>query len=617
MSTTSPGTHETEATGYPTPALSVARRFQDRVAATPDKEAFRYPSGTGWPSVTWTEVDAVVRTMAAGLLALGLEPEDRVAVLSTTRIEWIYADLAIMCAGGATTGVYPSTVPEDVGYIMADSGSRIAFAEDDVQIEKLRDQRDHLPDLIRVVTFAGEADGEWVLSMDDLQALGARHLVDHPTAVDEATAAVGPDQLATILYTSGTTGRPKGVELPHSCWTYVGSAAEAIEILRPDDLQYLWLPLAHSFGKMLVAVQLQIGFATAVDGRVDRIVENMPVVRPTFMAGPPRIFEKVHARIVQTVEQEGGLRAQLFHWAFGVGDRVAQARLSGRTADPLTRAQHLLADRLVLAQIRNRLGGRIRYMLSGSAALSKDIGSWFYAAGLLLLEGYGLTETSAATSVVRPSTPAVGVVGLPLPGTEVRIAEDGEVLVRGPSVMRGYHNLPEMTAEVLSEDGWFATGDLGDFDALGRLRITDRKKDLIKTSGGKYIAPQPIEVMFKAICPLVSQVLVHAERRNYATALIALDPEAVDQWGRAHGLELDYPSLTANPMVLDYVRECVDELNGRLNRWETVKDFRLLDHDLTVEDGEVTPSLKVKRKVIETRYQHILDAMYEAPTPVA
>ncbi|MGN6132622.1 MAG: AMP-dependent synthetase/ligase [Nocardioidaceae bacterium] len=614
--TTSPTVGSTDTGGYPAPAVSLARLFYDRVAASPDLEAFRHPTDAGWTSVTWSEAAETVRTTAAGLLALGIGPEERVAILSTTRIEWIYADLAVMCAGAATTGVYPTTVADDVGYILADSGSRVVFAEDDAQIAKLRAQREHLPDLLRVVTFDGDADGEWVLSLDDLQALGARELAEHPTVVDEAVAAVQPDQLATLIYTSGTTGRPKGVELPHRCWTYVGAAAEATGIVRPDDLQYLWLPLSHSFGKMLEAVQLQIGFATAVDGRVERIVDNLAVVRPTFMAGPPRIFEKVHAKIVQTMEEEGGARYRLFSWAFDVGRQVAQTRLAGRQPGPLLQAQHALADRLVLAKIRERLGGRIRFLISGSAALSRDIGSWFYAAGLLLLEGYALSETSAAVCIVRPEAPAFGVVGLPLPGTEVAIAEDGEILVRGPSVMRGYHNLPEATAEVLSADGWFATGDVGELDEAGRLRITDRKKDLVKTSGGKYIAPQAIEVMFKAICPLASQMLVHADTRRYATALVALDPEALAQWARAHGLpDDDYTGLTRDPLVEGYVRECVAQLNGRLNRWETVKDVRILDHDLSVEADELTPSMKVKRKVIERRYRPLLDSMYDEQRP--
>ncbi len=597
---------------YPTPAVSVARMFYDRVAATPGSEAFRFPSDGGWTSVTWAQMAETVRTTAAGLLALGIRPEERVAVLSTTRIEWLYADLAIMCAGAATTAVYPTTLSEGVAFILADSGSRIVFAEDDTQIAKLREQRDHLPDLHRVVTFDGEADGEWVLSLDDLQALGAKHLVENPTAVDEAVAAVQPEDLATLIYTSGTTGRPKGVELPHRCWTYIGAGAQAFDILSADDLQYLWLPMSHSFAKMLLAVQLQIGFATAVDGRIDKIVENLEVVRPTFMAGPPRIFEKVHSKIVQTVQEEGGARYRLFTWAFGVGDRAGRARLEGRRPSRLLQAEHALADRLVLSKVRSRLGGRIRFLVSGSAALSTDIGTWFYAAGLPIIEGYALTETSAGACIVHPDEPAFGIVGRPLVGTEVKIADDGEILVRGPGVMRGYHNLPEATAEVLSEDGWFATGDVGEIDDAGRVRITDRKKDLIKTSGGKYIAPQPIEVLFKAVCPLASQMLVHANGRNYATALIALDPEALAQWGRAHGLTAtDYASLAGDPAVHGYVEECLDELNGRLNRWETIKDFRILDHDLSIEDDELTPSLKVKRKVIEAKYQSLLDSMYD------
>lgn len=596
---------------YPTPSVSVARMFYDRVAATPQAEAFRFPTETGWASVTWAQTAETVRTMAAGLLALGIQREERVAIASSTRIEWLYADLAIMCAGAATTAVYPSTGGEDVAFILSDSGSRVVFAEDEAQIAKIRAQRDHLTDVIRVITFDGLPDGDWVLSLADLLALGAKQLTDHPTAVDEAVSGAGPEHLATLIYTSGTTGRPKGVELPHRCWTYVGAGAQATGIVTADDLQYLWLPLSHAFGKMLEAVQLQVGFATAVDGRIDKIVENLAVIRPTFMAGPPRIFEKVHAKVVQTAQEEGGIKFKLFTWAFKVGSQVSRARIQGRRPGWAVQAQHALADRLVLSKVRERLGGRIRFLVSGSAALSKDVATWFHAAGLLVLEGYALTETSAAACLVLPEDPGFGMVGPPLVGTEVKIADDGEILVRGPGVMRGYHHLPEATAEVLSAGGWFATGDLGEIDEAGRVRITDRKKDLIKTSGGKYIAPQPIEVMLKAVCPLASQVFVYADRRNYATALIALDPDALAQWGRAHGLTAtDYTALARNPAVRQYLQSCVENLNGRLNRWETVKDFRILDQDMSVEQGELTPSLKIKRTVVAAKYQSLLDSMY-------
>jgi long-chain acyl-CoA synthetase len=610
MTSTTAGS--TDTSSYPPPAPSVARMFYDRAAASPGSEAFRFPTESGWTSVTWSQAADTVKTMAAGLLALGIQPEQRVAIASTTRIEWLYADLAIMCAGAATTALYPTMKGEDVAFILADSGTRIAFAEDDVQIAKLRQQRDHLPDLIRVITFDGQADGEWVLSLADLEALGAKHLVDHTTSVDEAVAAIQPEHLATLIYTSGTTGRPKGVELPHRCWTYIGAGAAAIEILRSDDLQLLWLPLSHAFGKMLEAVQLQIGFATAVDGRIDRVVDNLATVRPTFMAGPPRVFEKVHAKVVQTVQEEGGVRLRLFTWAFRLGDQVARARLEGRRPSRAARLQYPLADRLVLSKIRSLLGGRIRFLVSGSAAVSEDIVAWFHAAGLVVIEGYALTETGGGCCIGHPEHPTVGVVGPPLVGSEIKIADDGEILVRGPLVMRGYHNRPEETAEVLTDDGWLATGDVGEIDDAGRLRVTDRKKDLIKTSGGKYIAPQAIEAMFKGICPLVSQILVHGDGRRYATALISLDPDALAQWGRARGLaSSDYRSLAGDPAVHEFVRSSIEELNGRLNRWETVKDFRILDHDMSDERDELTPSQKVKRRAIESRYRPLLDSMYE------
>ncbi len=596
---------------YPTPSVSLARMFYDRVAATPDAEAYRYPVGEEWESVTWAQAMEAVRTIAAGLIALGIEPEDRVAIASTTRYKWLLCDLAIICAGAATTTVYPTTRAEDVAYVLDDSASKVVFAEDDAQVAKLYAQRDELPEVMKVVTFDGQADGDWVIDIDDLQALGAKLLVDRPDAVDERVDAVGPEHLATLIYTSGTTGRPKGVELPHRCWTYVGAAAESLDVLEFEDLQYLWLPLSHSFGKMLTCAQLQIGFPTAVDGRLEKIVENLALVKPTFMAGPPRVFEKVHGKVVQTVAEEGGVKAKLFAWAFGVGGRMSRAVLEGRDPGLLRKVEHAVADRLVLKKIRTLLGGRLRFLISGSAALSPDVASWFHAAGVTILEGYGLTETSAAVSIVRLDAPAFGVVGPPLAGTEVRIASDGEVLVRGPGVMRGYHNKPEATAEVMDPDGWFATGDVGEIDASGRLRITDRKKDLIKTSGGKYIAPQVIETMFRATCPLASQMLVHGDNRNYATALIALDPDALEQWARAHNLEGEtYAELAADPAVQDYVRGCVEELNTRLNRWETLKDFRILDHDLSVESDELTPSMKVKRKVFEAKHRDLIDSMY-------
>jgi long-chain acyl-CoA synthetase len=428
--------------------------------------------------------------------------------------------------------------------------------------------------------------------------------------VQRTIEAIQPDQLATLIYTSGTTGKPKGVELPHSCWTYEGAGVEAIDVLRPDEVQFLWLPLSHSFGKVLLAAQLQIGFASVVDGRVDMIVDNLAVVKPHYMAGPPRIFEKVHARVVQTVRSEGGPKAAIFDWAFGVGQQVGRLKQQGKQPGTALKIQYALADRLVLSKIRARLGGNVRYLIAGSAALSREVAEWFHAADLLILEGYGLTETSGGTLVNRPHSYKFGTVGEPLPGTEVRIADDGEILLRGPGVMRGYHNMPEQTVEVLDPDGWFATGDVGEIDDAGRVRITDRKKDLVKTSGGKYIAPSVIESRFKALCPIAGQMVVHADRRNYATALVTLDPDTLPQWAESNGVSGDLAQMSQDAKTREYIGQCVAELNATLNRWETIKDFTILDHDFSVETGELTPSMKVKRRVVESMYEDALDAMY-------
>jgi long-chain acyl-CoA synthetase len=591
--------------------------FLDRVAATPDAEAFRHPTTGGWQSVTWRQTGERVRALAAGLLSLGIAAEERAAIISGTRYEWVLADFAIMCAGAATTTVYPTTPADDVAFILADSGSRIAFAENDGQVEKLREYREKLPELQQVVTFDGTPDDDWVLSLDQLERRGREHLSTLPDIVDATVEEIGPESLATLIYTSGTTGRPKGVRLVHDNWTYEGKAIEALNLLYPDDVQYLWLPLSHSFGKVLLSGQLAVGFASAVDGDVTKLVEQLGVVRPTFMAGAPRIFEKVQHRVTSMVEEEGGVRAKIFHWAYGVGRQVSAAQRAGQQVNPVLKVQHAVADRLVFNKLRGRFGGRVRYFISGSAALSDKVAEFFHAAGLLILEGYGLTETGAGSFVNRPNNYRFGTVGWPLPGTDVSIADDGEILVHGPGVMRGYHNLPKETEEALTDDGWFRTGDMGELDDQGFLRITDRKKDLIKTSGGKYVAPQAIEVMFKAMCPYASAIVVHGDGRNYCTALIALDPEAIEQWAEQHGASgASYEDLSRRDDVRAMLQDYVDEMNARLPRWETIKKFAILPEDLTVESGGLTPSMKVRRRVVEKQYATVLDAFYEEePAP--
>jgi long-chain acyl-CoA synthetase len=592
-------------------APSVGRQFFDRVAATPNREAYRYPKGERWESQTWKETGEHVTKLAAGLVALGIEPEQRVGIASGTRFEWILADLAVMCAGAATTTVYPSTMADDVGYILADSECRVVFAEDDGQIAKLVERKAELPHLEKVVTFDGATDGDWVIGMADLEKLGEELLASDPDVVESRIAATKPESLATLIYTSGTTGRPKGVRLQHKSWTYEGAAIQAQHILDENDLQFLWLPMAHSFGKVLLSTQLACGFATAVDGRVDKIIDNLAVVRPTFMGAAPRIFEKAHGRIVTMQASEGGLKEKIFKQAFKVGLERDRLVREGKPVPFLLAKQHALFDKLVFSKIRERFGGRVRFFISGAAALNREIAEWFGAAGINILEGYGMTESSAGSFVNHPDDNRFGTVGPVIPGSEVRIAEDGEVLIKGPGVMEGYHNLPEQTAEALTEDGWLRTGDIGELDADGYLRITDRKKDLFKTSGGKYIAPSAIESQFKAICPYASQFLVHGSERNFCVALITLDPDAMEGWAAENGMAgASYADIVGSQQVKDMVGGYVETLNARLNRWETIKKWILLDHDLTVESGELTPSMKVKRKVVEQNYRDDIDRLY-------
>jgi long-chain acyl-CoA synthetase len=592
-------------------APNIAVQFLDRVAKSPDAEAYRFPAGDGWASLTWRETGDRVEKLAAGLLSLGVEPEQRIGIVSNTRVDWILADLAIMCAAGATTTVYPSTNSEDTAYILSDSECRVVFAEDHEQIAKLVLHKNELPHVTKVVTFDGATDSDWVINLDDLAELGTAHLAEHPDAVERVAQSISPDALATLIYTSGTTGRPKGVRLKHRSWVYEGTAIQVQGTLDETDLQFLWLPMAHSFGKVLLSTQLACGFATAIDGRVDKIVENLGVVKPTFMGAAPRIFEKAHGRIVTMQAAEGGAKEKIFTQAFKVGLEVERLKREGKPVPLTLKVQHRVFDKLVFSKVRDRFGGRVRFFISGAAALNRDIAEWFGAAGITILEGYGLTECSAGGFVNHPEDNRYGTVGPAIPGSEVKLGDGDEVLIRGPHVMDGYHNLPEETAKALTEDGWLRTGDKGSLDADGFLTITGRIKDLFKTSGGKYIAPSGIESKFKAVCPYASQFMVFGDGHNYCVALVTLDPDAMEGWAAENGMAgSSYTELVRSEKVRAMVGEYVDQLNARLNRWETIKKWELLDHDLSIESGELTPSMKVKRNVVETNHQAIIDKLY-------
>ncbi len=593
---------------------SVPEMFLHRVSSTPDADAFYYPDEDDrWQTLLWQDVGDQVRDIAGGLASLGIEKGDRVSILSNTRVDWILADLGILCATGATTTIYPSNTAEECEYIVGDSGSRFVIAEDDSQVEKLLEVRDQLGDVVKVITFDGRPghDG-WVITLRQLVELGRTWHADNPGVYEERIAAVESGDLATLIYTSGTTGKPKGVILSHDAWVFEGEAMDRMGFMSPADKQYLWLPLAHSFGKVLEAAIIRIGVPTAIDGRIDRIVPNLAQVQPTFMGAVPRIFEKVYNKVLGGAQDAGGLKWRIFSWSLAVGKDVSALRQQGKEPSGLLALKHRIADRLVFSKLKATFGGRVRFFISGGAPLNKEIAEFFHAADILILEGYGLTESAAASFCNRPDNFKFGSVGPALPGVELKIEPgNGEILIRSRGVMGGYHNRPEATAEALDDEGWLHTGDVGELDDQGILKITDRIKDLIKTSGGKYVAPQELENRLKVMSPLIGQVVVHGNRRNFCSALLTIDPDAVPKWAEDNGKKgLSYAELTQDPDLRKLVEDKVAALNATLASYETIKKFAILDEDFSLEAGELTASLKVKRKVVETKYKEILDGFY-------
>ncbi len=584
--------------------------WKRRLAASPDAVAFRYYDKDAWQGMTFREADASAREIAAGLVARGVVPGDRICIVSQTRLEWVLSDIAILLAGGVTVPIYASNTAEQCEFIVRDAGAKIVLVEDATQRDKLVGLRDKLFTVAHLVQLTGDAPvgltppplsgdapptSRFVQSLAELRAAGRQWGVAHPGELDAHAETVAPESMFTIIYTSGTTGVPKGVVLTHDNLTAgVCSAIRAMQI-DTTDVQYLFLPLAHVLGRELEWCTIQIGCETAFSRGTASIKEDLLAIHPTFMAGVPRIFEKFHAGVKTAMDQGSGTKRKIAAWAMGVGRANSLAVRAGQRGGGFS---HWLADKLVFSKLRARLGlDRARFLVSGGAPLAAEIAEFFHAAGITILEGYGLTETVAAAFLNTRERFRFGTVGPALDVVDIKIADDGEILMRGPSVFRQYYNNPADTAESVEPDGWFHSGDIGELED-GFLRITDRKKDLIVTAGGKKIAPQALENALKARSTLFSQVLVYGDKRPYCVALVTLSDDARKQFGGAA-----FEVLAASPEVKAALQVEVDGLNKGLASYESIKKFAILPADLTEASGDLTPKLSVKRKVVIEKYR--------------
>jgi long-chain acyl-CoA synthetase len=611
----------TQAAASPAQALASAKNLVELALIwerQPKATAALHKVAGRWQSATWGEVVSRVRALSEALLATGVRAGDRVCLMANTRLDWCIVDLAIMGAGAITVPIYASNTVEEIGYLVRDSGAKVLVVDDDVpehgqkgRLGRVLEACAGISQLEQVIAIDLPSDpARKVVGLAELEARGRQALAAAPRGLEERAAKIGSDDLACIIYTSGTTGNPKGVMLTHGNWTSQAKAMPHVGLMSENDVVLLFLPLAHSFAKVVEAAWLGQGFTMAFAESIEKAVDNAAEVHATVIPAVPRVFEKAFIRVVGDGMAQPGLKGKLFGWALGEFERYAAAMSQGQ---PYSALSWKLARALVFSKVQQKLqdrfGGRVRAFVSGGAPLATKVGWFFDVCGLVILEGYGLTETSAPTHVNSPTHRKLGTVGQAFPGVQTRIAEDGEILLKGPPVMKGYFRREAETAAVL-EDGWFRTGDIGVVDADGFLRITDRKKDLIKTSGGKYVAPQELENGLK-IEPLVSQVVVVGDRRNYVTALITVSEEAARKWAQENGLgQLSYPELTKRPEVRARIQKAVDALNAHLPSYATIKKFELLEQDFSQNTGELTPKLSVKRKVVLEKYKARVDAMY-------
>jgi long-chain acyl-CoA synthetase len=566
--------------------------------------AVQFKDGDAWVRRSFLEVEETVRKLALGLVDLGVAKGDKVSILANTRPEWTYFDFAALSIGATVVPIYQTNSPEECQYVLENSDAKVVVVEDDEQMEKIRAVRDRLPLLEQVVRMTGESED--AISLDHLAARGGGR---DAAEWEHLWKAVTPADVCTFIYTSGTTGPPKGCVITHGNYRAMLDMVKENSVIEGEDVTYLYLPLAHSFALLIQLGSFDLGATIAYWERDPlKIMPNLAEIKPTYFPSVPRIFEKIYTTATSAMEKEGGLKKAVFEWSIRVGGKMRETERAGRKPGFLLRRQYEFADKKVLSKIRGLFGGKLRLAVSGAAPINPDILRFFDAAGVLVLEGWGMTETSTAATISTPEDFKIGTIGKPFPGCEVKIAEDGEILVKGPNVFQGYYKNEEATRETIV-DGWLHTGDLGAIDPDGFIRITGRKKDIIITAGGKNITPANLEAEIKQH-PLVSQCVVVGDRRPYLVALVTLDPEEAVAYAKEHGLPEDPAALAGNADVRAAIEAHLAKVNEKFARVEQVKKISILPHDLSQESGELTPTLKVKRAVVADKHQDEIEKLY-------